>query len=45
MPSIAKKQAPDEKVQKPFNQLVSKEKNNADQWFSGCRKNLKGQKD
>ena len=40
MPSIAKKTL-EEKVQKTFVQLLSKYKNNADQWFSVCRKNLK----
>ena len=39
MPSIAKKETLEEKVQKTFVQLLSKNKNNADQWFSVCRKN------
>ena len=43
MPSIAKKEALKEKVQKAFVQLLSKDKNNADQWFSVCRKKSKSQ--
>ena len=39
MLSIAKKRLFEEKVQKTFVQLLSKDKNNADQWFSVCRKN------
>ena len=35
----------EEKVQKTFVQLLSKDKNNADQWFSVCRKKWKCQKD
>ena len=38
-PSIAKKEALEEKVQKAFIHLLSEDKNNADQWFSVCRKN------
>ena len=38
MPSIANKTL-EEKVQKTFVQLLSKNKNNAEQWFSVCRKN------
>ena len=38
MPSIAKKKSLDEKVQKTIVQLLSEDKNNADQWFSVCRK-------
>ena len=41
MPSIAKKDISEEKVQKAFIQLLSKDKNNADQWLSLCRKNQK----
>ena len=44
-PSIAKKDALAEKVQKAFLQLLPKGKNNADQWLSVCRKNWKTQKD
>ena len=39
MPSFAKKETLEEKVQKAFVQLLSKDKNNADQWFIICRKN------
>ena len=39
MPSIAKKETLEEKVQKTFVQLLSKDKSNADQWFSVCTKN------
>ena len=39
MPSIAKKETLEEKVQKTFVQHFSKDKNNADQWFSVCRMN------
>ena len=39
MPSIAKKEALEEKVQKAFVQLLSKDKNNADQRFRVRRKN------
>ena len=39
-----KKETLEEKVQKVFVQLLSKDKNNADQWFSVCRKNRKSQK-
>ena len=39
MPSIAKKETLEEKVQKTLVQLLSKDKNNANQWFSLCRKN------
>ena len=39
MPSIAKKRLLRKKVQKTFVQLLSKDKGNADQWFSVCRKN------
>ena len=38
-PSVAKKDILDEKVQKPFPQLLSEDKNNKDQWLSVCRKN------
>ena len=41
MPSIAKKRLLRKKYQKTFVQLLSKDKNNADQWFSLCRKNWK----
>ena len=41
LPSIAKKETLEEKVQKTFVQFLSKDKNNADQWFSVCRKNWK----
>ena len=34
-----KKETPEEKVQKRFVQLLSKDKNNADEWFSVSRKN------
>ena len=34
-----KKETLEEKVQKVFGQLVSEDKNNAEQWFSVCRKN------
>ena len=40
MPSIAKKNL-EEKVQKAFIQLLSTDKNNAEQWLSLCRKNRK----
>ena len=40
MPSIAKKRLL-KKVQKALNQLLSKDKDNADRWFSVCRKNRK----
>ena len=43
MPSIAKKRRLRKKY-KAFFQLLPKEKNNADQWFSVCRKNWKSQK-
>ena len=33
------KETLEEKVQKTFVQLLSKDRNNADQWFSDCRKN------
>ena len=39
MPTIAKKETLEEKAQKTFVQLLSKDKNNADQWLSVCRKN------
>ena len=39
MPSTAEKETLEEKVQKTFVQLHSKDKTNADQWFSVCRKN------
>ena len=39
MPSIAKKRLLRKKYEKTFVQLLSKDKNNADQWFSLCRKN------
>ena len=39
MPSIAKKRLLRKKVQKSFVQLISKDKNNADQWISVCRRN------
>ena len=39
MPSIAKKRLLRKKYKKTFVQLLSKNKNNADQWFSVCRKN------
>ena len=39
MPSIAKKRLLRKKVQEAFIQLFSKDKNNADQYFSVCRKN------
>ena len=45
MPSIAKKETLEEKVQYAIVQLFSKDKNNADQRFSVCRKNRKRQKD
>ena len=34
-----KKETLEEKLQKTFFQLLSKDKNSADQWFSVCRKN------
>ena len=40
MPSIAKRGSW-EKVEKTFLQLLSEDKNNADQWFSVCRRNSK----
>ena len=39
MPSIAKMRLLRKKYTKHFVQLLSKDKNNADQWFSVCRKN------
>ena len=39
MPSIAKKRLLRKKIQETFVQLLSKDKNNADQWFSVCRTN------
>ena len=39
MPSIAQKRLLRKKYKKAFIQLLSKVKNNADQWFSVCRKN------
>ena len=39
MPSIAEKRLLRKKYQKIFVQLLSKDKNNADQWFSVCKKN------
>ena len=44
-PSLAKKEALAEKVQKVFIQFLPKDKNNAEQWLSVCRKNSKSQKD
>ena len=41
MPSIAKRETLEEKVQKTLVQFFSKDKNNADHWFSVCRKNRK----
>ena len=41
MPSIAKKRLLRKKYKKAFVQLLSKDKNNADQSFSVCRKNWK----
>ena len=40
-----KKETLEEKLQKTFVQLLSKDKNNADQWFSVCRKIEKVKKD
>ena len=40
-----KKETIEEKDQKAFIQLVSKDKNNADQWLSLCKNNWKSQKD
>ena len=39
MPSIAKKRLLRRKYEKTFLQLLPKDKNNADHWFSVCRKN------
>ena len=39
MPSIAKKRLLRKMYKKTFVQLLSKDKNKADQWFSVCRKN------
>ena len=39
MSHITKKETLEEKVQETFVQLLSKDKNNADQWFSVCLKN------
>ena len=39
MPSIAKKRILRKNYKKTIVQLLSKDKNNADQWFSVCRKN------
>ena len=39
MPSFAKNRLLRKKYKKTFVQLLSKDKNNADQWFSVCRKN------
>ena len=38
MPSITKKRLLRKKFKKHFIQLLSEDKNNADQWFSVCRK-------
>ena len=39
MPSIGKKTLEEKVQKKTFVQLLSKDKDNADQWFSVCRKN------